>query len=252
MRERQKEIDAAFDRVAAQIGFVVTTTLPVRVEVAEEGAVKKISFDGEALRGTIFEKELSGFLQEFAQKPFSGVPAGTYRFYLIWYDALNLKLRFDCCESAHVLQGLLGSLLSQQGGISASSLVRPEVKEPAHWFDPGMAIAIEDALVILAIDEVYPELRLAERISAGRLAVSQMVLPPCTHTEQAPISLVNSFGGKEPDLLGKFEPCWASSAAKPQSQGPVRPAPPASIRPLHRPGKSLKLLIQARVPHLFA
>jgi len=40
MRERQKDIDAAFDRVAAQIGFVVTTTLPVRVEVAEGGAVK--------------------------------------------------------------------------------------------------------------------------------------------------------------------------------------------------------------------
>src|SRR5271157_5758538 len=67
MREHQKEIDAAFDRVAAQIGFVVTTTLPVRVEVAEEGAVKGVSFDGEAVRGTIFEKDLSGFLEEFAR-----------------------------------------------------------------------------------------------------------------------------------------------------------------------------------------
>ena len=64
MRERQDQIDAAFDRVAAQIGFVVTTTLPVRVEVGEEGAIKKCHFDGEALRGTIFDKELSGFLQD--------------------------------------------------------------------------------------------------------------------------------------------------------------------------------------------
>ena len=50
MRERQKEIDAAFDRVAAQIGFVVTTTLPVRVEVAEEGAIKGASFDRDPLK----------------------------------------------------------------------------------------------------------------------------------------------------------------------------------------------------------
>ena len=231
MRERQKEIDAAFDRVAAQIGFVVTTTLPVRVEVAEEGAVKKASFDGEAVRGTIFEKELSGFLEEFARKPFSGVPAGTYRFYLIWYDALNLKLRFDSCESAHVLQGLLGSLVSQQGGISASALVRPEVREPAQWFDPGMAIAIDEALVILAIDEVYPELRLVERISAGRLAVARIVWGGWHHAEMAPYPLSFSdainrlrsepgwhhaemapyplyfserFGSKEPDLLTKL------------------------------------------------
>lgn len=206
MRERQKEIDAAFDRVAAQIGFVVTTTLPVRLEVDEKGIVKKAFFDGEALRGTIFEKELSGFLEGFAQKPFSGVPAGTYRFYLIWYDALNLKLRFDCCEYAHVFQGLLGSLLPQQGGLSAASLVRPEVEEPAHWFDPGIAIAIEDALVILAIDEVYSELRLAERIHAGRLAVAQLAWggrPPWYPSEQAPISFSEQLVSREPDLLAK-------------------------------------------------
>jgi hypothetical protein len=43
MRKRQKEIDATFDRVAAQIGFVVTTALPVRVEVAEESVGSKNS-----------------------------------------------------------------------------------------------------------------------------------------------------------------------------------------------------------------
>jgi len=206
MRERQKEIDAAFDRVASQIGFVVTSTLPVRVEVAEDGAVKKISFDGEALRGTIFEKELSGFLQDFTKTPFSGVSAGTYRFYLIWYDALNLKLRFDCCESVHILQGLLGSLVSQQVGVAASALVRPEVKEPSHWFDPGMAIAIEDAIVIMAIDEVYPELRLAERISAGRLAISRLWggRSPWHSSEQVPVSFSEQLGIKEMDLLGKL------------------------------------------------
>ncbi|MGO9975927.1 MAG: hypothetical protein ACLP01_24600 [Solirubrobacteraceae bacterium] len=54
--------------------------------------------------------------------------------------------------------------------------MRPEVLEPAHWFDPGVAIGVEDAVVISAIDEVYPELRLAERIAADRLALRQ--IPP--------------------------------------------------------------------------
>jgi len=198
MRERQKEIDAAFDRVAAQIGFVVTTTLPVRVEVAADGAVKSFAFDGEALRGTIFEKELSGFVQELARKPFTGVPAGTYRFYLIWYDALKLKLRRDWLEPAHVIQGLLGSIVSQRGAVAPSPLVRPEVREPAHWFDPGIAIAIEDAVVISAIDEVYPELRLAERIAADRLILRQIrpeVMEPAHYRDV--------FGAKERDLLGE-------------------------------------------------
>ncbi len=174
MRERQEEIDAAFDRVASQIGFVVTTTLPVRVQIAEKGAVKQVQLDGEALQGTIFEKELSGFLKQIAEKPFTGVPAGTYRFYLIWYNALKLKLRRDWLEPAHVLQGLLGSLVSPATTAVSASAIRPEVREPTHWFDPGVIIAMEDAVVISAIDEVYPELRLAERISADRLAIRRI------------------------------------------------------------------------------
>jgi len=202
MRDRQKDIDAAFDRVAAQIGFVVTSTLPVRMEVAEEGVVKGISFDGEALRGTIFEKELSGFLQEFSKKPFSGVPAGKYRFYLIWYDALNLKLRCDWCEPAHVLQGVLGSIIAQR----PVGAVPPEVLEPAQWLDPGVVIAVEDGLVIMAIDEVYPELRLADRISAGRLAIAQFAWRGRYEpNEMVPLPYYFSerFAGKEQDVLAK-------------------------------------------------
>ncbi len=197
MRERQSEIDTAFDRVAAQIGFVVTTTLPVRVEVAEEGAVKKADFDSDALRGTIFEKE-AGFLKELTRKPLKGVPAGTYRFYLIWYEALKLKLRRDWLEPVHVIQAVLGSITSQRTGTSASALVRPEVREPAHWFDPGVAIAIEDAVVILAIDEVYPELRLTERIAADRLAIRQ-IRPEVME----PVHYRDLTGAKERDILGE-------------------------------------------------
>jgi hypothetical protein len=198
MRQNQEKIDAAFDRVAAQIGFVVTTTLPVRVEIAEEGAVKKTQFDGEALRGTIFEKELSGFLQDLTCKPFTGVPPGTYRFYLIWYNALKLKLCRDWFEPAHVIQGLLGSFASQSGGGVAQAFVRPEVREPAHWFDPGVAIAIEDAVVISAIDEVYPDLRLSERITADRLAIRQ-IGPGVKEPAHPPYF----FGSAERDVLSE-------------------------------------------------
>jgi len=171
MREQQKEIDSAFDRVAAQIGYVVTTTLPVRIEIGNDGAVSGAQLEGESLRGTLFEKELGPFVGRLKDKKFAGVPAGSFRFYVIWYDALRLKLNRDWIEPAHVLQGLLNTLLTQP---VATTFVRPEVREPAHWFDPGIAIAIEDAVVISAIDEVYPELRLAERIAADRLAIRRI------------------------------------------------------------------------------
>ena len=171
MREQQKEIDAAFDRVASQIGYVVTTTLPVRIEIGESGIVKGAQLDGESLRGTLFDKELGPFILRLKDRKFSGVPAGTFRFYLIWYDALRLKLSRDWIEPAHVLQGLLNTFVTQSAEIAA---VRPEVREPAHWFDPGVAIAIEDAVVISAINEVYPELRLTERIAADRLAIRRI------------------------------------------------------------------------------
>jgi hypothetical protein len=185
MRERQKDIDAAFDRVAQMIGFVVTTTLPVRVEISERGKVASVAFDSEALRGTIFEKELSPFLKELTEQPFADVPKGTYRFYLIWYNALRIKLRRDWLEPAHVLKAVVGSLISPAAVAAGSAIVKPEVREPAHWFDPGIAIAIEDALVISAIDEVYPQLKLADRIAADRLAIRkirpEVMEPPHFH-----------------------------------------------------------------------
>ena len=171
MREQQKEIDAAFDRVAAQIGFVVTTTLPVRIEIGEEGSVTGAQLDGSSLRGTLFEKELGPFVARLKDRKFGGVPAGTFRFYIIWYDALRLKLNYHAIEPPHVLQGLLDAFMAQTVQTAA---VRPEVREPAHWFDPGIAMAIEDAIVITAIDEVYPELRLSERVAADRLAIRRI------------------------------------------------------------------------------
>jgi hypothetical protein len=55
--------------------------------------------------------------------------------------------------------------------------VRPEVREPAHWFDPGIAIAVEEAVLISVIDDVYPELRLSDRISSYREIFRRRVRP---------------------------------------------------------------------------
>ena len=53
----QKDVDAAFDRASQQIGFVVTTTVPVMLEVGEGGALKSLSMGSECLKGTALEKE---------------------------------------------------------------------------------------------------------------------------------------------------------------------------------------------------
>ena len=201
MREQQTKIDAAFDRVASQIGFVVTTTLPVRIEINEGGVVESARLDGASLHGTLFEKEVSPFVTGLKGRKFSGVPAGTFRFYLIWYDALRLKLRRDWMEPAHVLQGLVNSVVGQS--VTQTAAVRPEVREPAHWFDPGIAIAIEDAVVISAIDEVYPELRLAERIAADRLAIRR-IGPGIMEPAHPP-------GLQERDLLGQLKAALSKS-----------------------------------------
>ena len=48
--------------------------------------------------------------------------------------------------------------------------VPSEVHEPVHWFDPSRVLATKEKLVITAIDEVYPELQLVNRLSATRRA----------------------------------------------------------------------------------
>ena len=172
MKETQRDIDRIFDRAASQIGFVVTTTLPVRVEVEEKARVRSLELDGEAVRNTIFGSEFRPFLEEQKSRPFKDVSPGAYRFYLIWYDALLLKLQWDIYEPAQVLASLIDTIAQPAPTLAAA--VRPEVREPAHWFDPRIALPVEDVLTISAIDTVYPDLRLAERISANRMAVRRV------------------------------------------------------------------------------
>jgi hypothetical protein len=163
----QARLDETFDRVARQIGFVVTTTVPADLEINADGQLAGVKFP-ESLAGTIFEKELSVALNPQPLPPRAekwNVAAGTYHIYLIWYGALKLKLRTDWMEPAHVARGALAKRLG------TAVRLRPEVMEPVHWFDPSAVLPIEEGVVIHAIDEVYPDLKLMDRIMALRQKV---------------------------------------------------------------------------------
>lgn len=167
----QPAINDAFDRVSRQIGFVVTTTLPAVFEAKADAKQIRCQLSGENLQGTIFETEFKKVLD----KPISAkdVAPGTYRLYLLWTDALMLRLRTEWMEPAHIFQ--LAGLVTQPELQAAR--VRPETMEPVHWFDPGIALQIEERLVISAIDTVYPELKLVDRLTSIREFMRRPVGP---------------------------------------------------------------------------
>lgn len=179
IREKfQKEIDVAFDRISRQIGFVVTTTVPVVFEIGDKGELKRMSMGAEHLKDTLFDKALSEVLGP-QPDPWK-VAAGKYNLYLIWFDALQLKLRTDWMEPAHFFKEKFMTDIrsSTVAGISGKALKRGwEWQEPAHWFDPGIAIAVEELVLIEAIDRVYPELRLVDRVAFVRDALRKRVRP---------------------------------------------------------------------------
>jgi hypothetical protein len=211
----QEVIDQGFDRVSSKIGFVVATTVPVTAEVGKDGKINNLLMRGKHLEGTLFDEILLPALSEKIkgkQIPVakgSAPSEGNYDFYLLWFDALKLKLgagqfrpppepahfrlaaelaRFrPPPEPAHVSFRpppepahfhLTEELAQFLRGQSTSFLgrFRPP-PEPAHWFLPGALITQEEQVLIVALDEVYPELRLVERISASRLGEEVMLNP---------------------------------------------------------------------------
>jgi len=161
--EYQEGIDQAFDRVSRDIGFVVSTTVPATFTVSDDR--KSVQWDmAEPLKATVFHRAMMEVMKP-SPDPWKNVSPGAYQLYLVWYDALKLKLRNDWLEPVHYLREEVVER------ISGAASVRPEVKEPAHWFLPSVTIAAEEKLLIAAIDEVYPELRLSERIAATRQAL---------------------------------------------------------------------------------
>jgi len=190
----QTDIDRAFDLASSQIGFVVTTTLPVSMNVKKDGSIDgPISIDSKQFKGTVFEKTLAEPFEKILKTPFSKkVQPGLYRIYIFWFEALKLKLRTDWIEPAHFERGSilerlryidwrrfipLGEIPVKPEVMEPAHPVGPEVLEPAHWFDPVFTPPIEEAIMITVIDEIYPELRLIEKIASIRERRRRPVFP---------------------------------------------------------------------------
>ncbi len=184
IRDRfQETIDIAFDQVSRHIGFVVTTTIPVVIDIGAGGKLRGISMGAEHLKGTLFESELLDALKSKSDSSeMWNARAGKYNLYLLWYDALKLKLRTDWMEPAH-FQRPVGSVRPEIAELSAARAqealahVRWDVREPAHWFDPGIAINADEAVLIEAIDQVYTDLHLVERVAFYRQSLRRVVRP---------------------------------------------------------------------------
>lgn len=163
IREKyQKKIDSTFDQISREIGFVVTTTIPVVFEVGDKGTVERISMGAEHLKGTLFDKGLTKALEQLFDDPIPGTK-GAYSLYLLWFEALKLKLRTYWVEPAHVLRRSVSEMSERE--------ILTQPREPAHWFDSRIAMTAEEAVLISVIDEVYPELRLADLINQSRGAL---------------------------------------------------------------------------------
>jgi hypothetical protein len=206
----QGVIDQGFDRVSSQIGFVVAASLPVTVTVAASGRIEQLSMREEHLKGTLFEKEFLPQLQKVLEAPITGstgahVGEGTFDIYVLWFDALKLKLgsipflpRPEPAHpsfSAELARAGSGYRPYQEPAHPFLARFRPPPEpahpflgrfrpppEPAHWFDSRIQITQEEQVLIVALDEVYPELRLVERISASRrghdVFLNPQPLPP--------------------------------------------------------------------------
>jgi len=173
IREKvQPQIDKAFDEASRQIGFVVATTLPVAITVDEKSNVTAVTI-GDQFKGTLFERELAKAFTPLIGHNVAGVSAGTYNLYAIWQAALSLVLQHYWLEPAQP-----GTVLGA-GDLQLQAFKRPPgVHEPAHFLDAAIQLTPEDTIVIAAIDKVYPELRLAERIATARTATRPVVVNP--------------------------------------------------------------------------
>jgi len=172
----QSSINEVFDNISRRVGYVVATSLPVVLEFDRKGLVKNVAMGAEHLRGTLFDEGMQEALKPLQKSAIEGIASGNYRILVIWSDALKLKLYKDWMEPAHAIGRAIKEVDVRRVGPQEIA-VADEVREPAHWFDPGIAIELEEAVMISAIDEVFPELRLAERISVHRTAGRKFVVP---------------------------------------------------------------------------
>lgn len=166
----QAAIDEQFDQIARKIGYVVASSIPVILEFSEGGRLKDVEIGADHLRGTLFE----AVVEVLKAGENLEVHSGKYNIYLIWYVALKLRLRKDWVEPAHFRPGFE---LTRAQTTAELGEIKWDVREPAHWFDPGIRMVLEDAIQIAALDEVYPELHLAERVAFNRYMAYRIVKP---------------------------------------------------------------------------
>ncbi len=200
----QPQIDSAFDSVSRQIGFVVATTIPVTVTVDQNSDVAAVAVGGEQFKGTLFERELTNAFAPLVGQKVDGVSAGAYPLYAIWQAALTLVLQHYWLEPAHP-----GTVAAGAPALQAQAFRRaPGVREPAHFLDAAIQLEPEDTIVIAAIDKVYPELQLAERIANARAATRTVAVTP--HVKEPPHSPGFALLGNENfvaalrDLIDRF------------------------------------------------
>jgi hypothetical protein len=61
--------------------------------------------------------------------------------------------------------------------IRVTSAASFHLRHEPHWFDPGLLLSAQDAITISVIDEVYPEIRLADRVAVTRESLRRRVFP---------------------------------------------------------------------------
>jgi hypothetical protein len=180
IRDRyQSAIDQAFDDVSRQIGFVIMTTLPVTLKV--EGTKVSSMLVGENLRGTLFEHTFGEVLGGFGV-PEGGVADGSYSLYLIWYDALKLKLHTDWMEPAHV-PGVERIDVSQRLRTDITEVVnlRPGFGPASASLPTGSTAAwrsVQRGPGHQRHRRGSPELRLVDRVKEARRVTAKAILVP--------------------------------------------------------------------------
>jgi hypothetical protein len=161
--------------------------MPLVLTIDKEGMITELIMGGEHLKGTLWDRAFMGIIAK--QQPIMDadgkrpVRAGAYLIYTIWSAALKLKLQREWMEPAHIprywlepahfhlpvprLEDQIRDLL-RQGAAKNRYPVLSDVREPAHWFDPSVILDVEDILTISVMDQVYPELKLGERVAFVR------------------------------------------------------------------------------------
>jgi hypothetical protein len=187
IREKYQDlINQAFDRASREIGFVVATTVPITFGIGERGQIKGFAIpDSSPIKDTLLGRTLLESIQPMRDTQIHLPKPGEYTVYLIWPPALKLKLYWEWLEPAHWGRPWTEPAHFPQREIDRTRLAAAEQTtklvweshEPAHWFNPRIAMSPEDALHLSLLDEVYPELRLMDRVVAARRAAPQAVFP---------------------------------------------------------------------------